>query len=924
MIKRYAYLFVILMILSAQVLWATHNRAGEISIEQVGDCTTSLTVKATIVTYTKASSVRADRDSLTICWGDGTCERVVRINGPGAIPQGERLENDTKKNIYCAFHTFPARGTFVISMTDPNRNGGILNVNFPNSETIRFHIQTTYTIPNPQFQGCNDTPVLLQPPIDLACVGERFTHNPNAYDKDGDSLSYEFTIPLQEAGLEVANYQFPNMITPSPNNNLTIDPVTGDIVWDAPQKAGEYNLAILIIEHRQGIPIDTIIRDMQILVLGDCNNEPPTVDVPFNEICVVAGDTLSFDVIAGAPISETDQKVRLTALGGPFEVDISPATLLPDDNSFKDDPVVKRFTWNTTCEHISGQYYSVVFKATDNAEGDTTGLATLKTVRIQVVGPPPEDVRATPDRGLVTVEWEMPYACEEAANDYFRGFTVWKREGSNSFEIDTCETGLAGRGYTKLTPAPVIEMMDSRYVFVDTEVEQGRTYCYRVLANFARTTPGGLYTYNPVESLTSDEACIQLSRDLPIVTKVDVLSTSADEGSIEVCWTRPIVEDLDTIQNPGPYRYEVLRAEGQVNDISQFEPTGTVFESEFFNSPIDTCFIDAGLNTLQNSYSYVINFYVADGELLGNTNPASSVFLSTNPTDRAVNLSWEESVPWNNFEYIIFRENDLGAFDSIGIANSNSFVDRGLMNGVEYCYKVISVGTYGVESIIDPLFNNSQESCTTPQDDIPPCPPTLEVENVCDDENSSCLDENLLFNTLIWEICPEADDIAGYNIYFTPRQENELQPIAAVDNAGQISFQHKPEQGIAGCYAVSAIDQNGNESELSNIVCVDNCPTYSLPNAFTPNGDGQNDLFTPYPFCFIENVDFKIFNRWGQLVFETSDPNLNWDGTNLSGQPLAEGAYLYKCKVFERRVTGIVERPDFLSGYIQLVRGTGN
>ena len=65
--------------------WATHNRAGEIIVETVpdadGNC--GLTVKATIITYTKTSSVDADRDSLTICWGDDNCERVARMNGAG-------------------------------------------------------------------------------------------------------------------------------------------------------------------------------------------------------------------------------------------------------------------------------------------------------------------------------------------------------------------------------------------------------------------------------------------------------------------------------------------------------------------------------------------------------------------------------------------------------------------------------------------------------------------------------------------------------------------------------------------------------------------------------------------------------------------------------------------------------------------------
>ncbi len=918
--KSYSYLILgLLLILFLPQSWATHNRAGEISIEQVGDCTNSLTVKATIVTYTKASSVRADRDSLTICWGDGTCDRVGRLNGPGNPPQGELLENDTKKNIYIAYHTFPARGTYAISMTDPNRNGGILNVNFPNSEQIKFHIQTTFTIPNPQFQGCNNTPVLLQPPIDIGCVGETFTHNPNAYDADGDSLSYEFIVPLQEVGLDVANYQFPNMINPSPNNNLTIDPVTGDIVWDAPQKAGEYNLAMIIIEHRQGIPIDTVIRDMQILVV-ECENKPPTVEVPFEEICVIAGDTISFDVIAGAPEFETAQQVKLTALGGPFEVPTSRATLVPATSGFEDDPVIKRFTWVTDCDHISNQYYSVVFRAVDDFLGDSTGLATLKTVRIKVVGPPPEDVRASPGKGFVTVSWEKPYSCEGASNEYFRGFTVWKRVGSNNFPVDTCTTGLEGRGYEQLTTIPIMDMEDGRYVYVDENVEQGRTYCYRIVANFAKTTPGGLYTYNPVESLPSQEACVQLSRDLPIITKVNVLTTNAQNGLMEVCWTKPQPQDLDTILNGGPYRFEVLRATGQVNDPSLFQPIGIEFENEYFANFADTCFIDESLNTQGESYSYIIQFYVNGDDLIGATNPASSVFLNTGSTDRAVNLSWQAEVPWDNYEYTVYRKNDQGGFDSIATVNSNSYRDVGLVNGEEYCYRVLARGTYGIEGIISPLLNFSQENCAVPQDDIPPCAPVLDVTNICD-SNVGCSDESSLFNTLSWEVCPEDDDVAAYAIYYSPVEDGELTRVDFISNPNVFSIQHQPESGLAGCYAITALDALGNESELSNIICVDNCPNYSLPNAFTPNGDGQNDLFVPYPYCFIESVDFKVFNRWGQLVYETTDPDLNWDGTNLNGSMLPEGVYYYKCKIFEQRVSGTVEREDILSGFIQLVIG---
>ena len=914
-----------ILLSSTTLVLATHNRAGEITVRQVGDCVNSLTVEATITTYTKASSRPADRDTLTICWGDGVCERVARSNGPGNPPQGVVLENDTKRNLYIARHTYPARGSYVISMTDPNRNGDILNVNYPSSDQVKFHIETRYTFPNPQFQGCNNTPVLLQPPIDIGCVGQIFTHNPNAYDPDGDSLSYHFTVPLQDVGLPVPNYIFPNFI-PMPNpllNQLTIDEVSGDIVWDAPQKAGEYNLAMIIVEYRDGIPIDTILRDMQILI-EECENLPPVVITPFDETCVIAGDVLEFEVQGTAPLSESSQLVRLTALGGPLEVPYSPATFTPNTNIFEPDPVVKTFRWETSCEHISDQYYSVVFKATDNFFGDTTGLATLKTVRIKVVGPPPEDVRGEATAGTVTVSWAKPYACENAAEQYFRGFTVWRKLGSSSFPIDTCTPGLEGRGYTKLTNVPIKEEQDGRYVFFDSDVERGRTYCYRILGQFAKTTPGGQYTYNTVESLPSKEICVQLNRDIPLITNVSILATSATNGEIEVCWSKPVAQDLDTLQNAGPYRYEVLRAEGLSPANDAFQPIGISFSSPTFAGANDTCFVDTGLDTRKGPYSYKVNFYVEGNILLGATNAASSVFLSISPTDNANVLSWEEKVPWDNFEYIVYRKNTTGTFDSITTVTEPRYSDTGLLNGAEYCYRVQSIGSYGVDGVKSPLLNDSQENCGVPIDDIPPCPPTLEVSNACD-QAINCTDEEALKNTLLWvnpmDLCEETDDVVGYRIYYAPFEGNDFTLIANIDDSRLTEFDHKPELGIAGCYAVTAIDTFFNESAFSNIVCVDNCPNYVLPNAFTPNGDGQNDLFKPFPFCFIDRVEFNVFNRWGQIVFTTNDPQLNWNGNNLQGKELAEGTYYYTCRYFERRVTGITPGPEVLSGYITLIRG---
>jgi gliding motility-associated-like protein len=72
---------------------------------------------------------------------------------------------------------------------------------------------------------------------------------------------------------------------------------------------------------------------------------------------------------------------------------------------------------------------------------------------------------------------------------------------------------------------------------------------------------------------------------------------------------------------------------------------------------------------------------------------------------------------------------------------------------------------------------------------------------------------------------------------------------------------------------------NGNESPLSEMICVDSCNFYEIPNVFTPNGDDVNDFLLAKTSVLVEKVEFRLFNRAGVLIFSTTEPRLNWDGT---------------------------------------------
>ena len=94
-------------------------------------------------------------------------------------------------------------------------------------------------------------------------------------------------------------------------------------------------------------------------------------------------------------------------------------------------------------------------------------------------------------------------------------------------------------------------------------------------------------------------------------------------------------------------------------------------------------------------------------------------------------------------------------------------------------------------------------------------------------------------------------------------------------------------------YVVHVMSIYGCLSTDSIVVYVDNTNPEFIPSGFTPNGDGLNDVFMPTKLKYQKLVDFRIYNRWGTLIFQTSDPKKGWDGT-YNGVPQDIGVYSYE------------------------------
>jgi gliding motility-associated-like protein len=150
--------------------------------------------------------------------------------------------------------------------------------------------------------------------------------------------------------------------------------------------------------------------------------------------------------------------------------------------------------------------------------------------------------------------------------------------------------------------------------------------------------------------------------------------------------------------------------------------------------------------------------------------------------------------------------------------------------------------------------------------------------------------------------------------------EEVLSLLATINEQNTFMYKHYPGEIVSGCYAVSAFDLMGNESEMSVMICVDSCNFYEIPNVFTPNGDDINDWLVAKTSGLVEKVDFKLFNRYGVLIFQTDEPKINWDGT-YKGKIVSPGVYFYQCDVFERRISGLEQ--FHLSGFVHVITEQG-
>ena len=373
---------------------------------------------------------------------------------------------------------------------------------------------------------------------------------------------------------------------------------------------------------------------------------------------------------------------------------------------------------------------------------------------------------------------------------------------------------------------------------------------------------GGEYTVsvqgtftNGGRSCTAYDTTITTTADLDIAQIEIVRVVGAQE--IELAYD---------LEDPNIY-YRLEVAENSDTDFSfafiDLDPESSVFTLS-----------DTQLDTRENFYCFRI---VAVNRCDENFNQLSdvvcSILLEGTPEDLQNRLTWQTE-GFDQFDVSKDGERTVSVPDT-------EYVDEDVVCQEEYLY-TITAQSADVISISNPLTLTAIAENT---------PVALEE-----------LDARLNGNNarLNWPGVPDAE------LYYIYRSEAGgtaiLYDSLPASASQQFTFNdlQQLDYDVRYCYQVSYRDVCANESTLSDEACVvlPRQARVFFPNAFTPNGDGLNDVFV-YEASLLTSVRFMVFNRWGELLFETDEIDTGWDGSYL-GKTAPQGTYLYKMEVVDQ------------------------
>ena len=204
------------------------------------------------------------------------------------------------------------------------------------------------------------------------------------------------------------------------------------------------------------------------------------------------------------------------------------------------------------------------------------------------------------------------------------------------------------------------------------------------------------------------------------------------------------------------------------------------------------------------------------------------------------------------------------------------------------------------------LFSNQQNPSVTYKQFGPKSIKLRVTNNVCTDSSTQIVDLNNTLDAIFTGptlLCPEDQiTLVNQSIGNVVRWDWQLGDGRTSNIKNPPTFTlSAPTNAREKFYTIRLIATNDHDCQDTaiQVVKVVNTCRIAIPNAFTPNADGKNDFLYPLNAFKADNLIFRVYNRYGQVVFETRDWTKKWDGT-MSGKAQPSGTYVWILQYVDR------------------------
>ncbi|TRX56008.1 gliding motility-associated C-terminal domain-containing protein [Fulvivirga sp. M361] len=331
--------------------------------------------------------------------------------------------------------------------------------------------------------------------------------------------------------------------------------------------------------------------------------------------------------------------------------------------------------------------------------------------------------------------------------------------------------------------------------------------------------------------------------------------------------------------------------EDNVNELNWSSPAlGVIDDFEFRRNGGGSQLVRPGLTGTSSNdtdidcdteYCYVLNANYAAGFISKSLERCGTSFSTVPPEPvnnltvsvegNAIDLIWPENPAEPIAEYAISRGTNVNSLSTIARITEASFREENLIpDEISYCYRIDAV---------DECSNRNE-------DGVIAC--SMLLTGTISPDNTIRLDWNDYEG---WE-----NGLSNYTIEKSYLNTPAPAIVSAASELQEID-NNDAEQVIRYRIRANPIDNSLSEA-FSNVLTIIKPNNIYYPNAFTPNRNNINETFTVNG-KFMISYELNIFNRWGELVFTSDNPETGWDGT-FEGKDLPLGTYVFKVEIIDQ------------------------